>query len=139
MKKSIILLLVLVGFLGAVCSSNQTGVVRCDESKLEWQDDNDVDMISWKTWKEALEYCENLNLANYNDWRLPNINELKSIVDRSTSRPALIYGFNHKNINFFWSSSTYELVPQNARIVDFSNGQDLDKLKSSRHSVRCVR
>ena len=33
------------------------------------------------TWAEALDYCENLTLAGYSDWRLPDVKELQSIVD----------------------------------------------------------
>ena len=36
-------------------------------------------------WEEALKYSENLNLAGYSDWRLPNAKELQSIVDYSRS------------------------------------------------------
>ncbi len=32
-------------------------------------------------WESALGYCENLTLASYNNWRLPNAKELHSIVD----------------------------------------------------------
>ncbi len=34
-------------------------------------------------WKEALAYCENLEFAGYDDWRLPNVKELQSIIDYS--------------------------------------------------------
>lgn len=35
------------------------------------------------TWEQALTYCENLVLGVYSDWRLPNRNELQSLVDYS--------------------------------------------------------
>jgi len=35
------------------------------------------------TWQDALAASENLNLAGHSDWRLPDINELRSLVDYS--------------------------------------------------------
>ena len=32
-------------------------------------------------WEDALSYAENLELAGYSDWRLPNAKELQSIVE----------------------------------------------------------
>jgi len=34
-----------------------------------------------RDWENALSYAENLVLASYSDWRLPNAKELQSIVD----------------------------------------------------------
>ncbi|RJP27349.1 MAG: DUF1566 domain-containing protein [Candidatus Omnitrophota bacterium] len=39
-------------------------------------------------WYDAINACENLDFAGHNDWRLPNINELMSIVDHSRYDPA---------------------------------------------------
>ena len=36
-----------------------------------------------ETWGEALAYCENLEYAGASDWRLPNRNELITLVDYS--------------------------------------------------------
>ncbi len=36
-------------------------------------------------WEEALSYAENLTLAGYSDWRVPNAKELQSIVDYTRS------------------------------------------------------
>ena len=33
------------------------------------------------TWQAALSYCENLERGGTDDWRLPNIRELESLVD----------------------------------------------------------
>ena len=39
-------------------------------------------------WYDAINACENLFYAGHDDWRLPNINELMSIVDHSRYNPA---------------------------------------------------
>jgi len=37
----------------------------------------------WVDWKEAHEYCHNLKLGGYSNWRLPELNELQHIYDRT--------------------------------------------------------
>jgi len=39
-------------------------------------------------WYDAINACENLIYAGHDDWRMPNINELMSIVDHSRYNPA---------------------------------------------------
>ena len=36
-------------------------------------------------WHEAVSYCQNLHLAGYSDWRLPEIDELQGIYDPAQS------------------------------------------------------
>ncbi|MBR6421898.1 DUF1566 domain-containing protein [bacterium] len=67
-------------------SKNENGQEMIFDSKtnLFWQKTS----VSGKTWPEALAYCEGLNYAGHDDWRLPNKNELASLVDYSKSNPA---------------------------------------------------
>ena len=72
-------------------------------------------------WADALKYCEDLDLAGYVDWRLPNAKELQYIVDYTnapsvTGKPAIDPIFNtteitvedgSKNYPFFWTSTTH--------------------------------
>ena len=49
---------------------------------LEWSDNT----LKKMTWKTAQKYCKNLEEGGHNDWRLPNIDELRTLVkDRETA------------------------------------------------------
>lgn len=61
-------------------------------------------------WEEALHLIAEMNKSSYgskNDWRLPNINELESLVDCSQAFPALPKDHLFKNLQeVYWSSTT---------------------------------
>ena len=87
-----------------------------------------------KTWQEALKYCENLTYAGYSDWRLPNKNELVSLVNYEKYNPAS--DFPNMTSENFWSSSSRTSA---AWCVLFSNGEAAAPGKSNSYYVRCVR
>lgn len=58
------------------------GTITDNATGLMWQQADDGIM---RDWENALSYAENLTLAGYSDWQLPNAKELQSIVDYSRS------------------------------------------------------
>ncbi len=57
---------------------NGDGTISDQASGLSWMQ---TDSQQAYAWGDALAYCENLEWAGYDDWRLPNAKELHSIVD----------------------------------------------------------
>jgi len=68
---------------------------------------------------------------------LPNINELKSIVDENKSDPAIVDGFAHVQATYYWTSTSY--FNGNAWFVEFSSGASNNYYQSMASYVRCVR
>ena len=59
-------------------------VVKGSSNNLMWYKDDVEDIttaIQSVTFDDAKKYCENLNYAGFKDWRLPTIDELRTIVD----------------------------------------------------------
>ncbi len=61
------------------------GTVKDKATGLVWMK---IDSGKKMTWKEALAFAENLKYAGHNDWRLPDVKELQSIVDYSKAPDA---------------------------------------------------
>ena len=135
MKKFLLILIGLSTFslaeftkIGNIVSDSVTG--------LQWQDDINSSTTTWQT---AITYCEDLSLEGHDDWRLPNLNELKSIIDRSKSNPAIVDGFINTSSISFWSSTSYVDGSNFAWYVYFGNGYVGGVSKDGGTSVRCVR
>lgn len=90
-------------------------------------------------WPTAISTCNNLSL-NGKTWRLPNINELKTILDVTTSNPSInsTY-FPVTQSGNYWTSSTYTTL-SSAWVVPFSGNSfyATNLAKSSTAYVRCV-
>ncbi|ETR68558.1 MAG: hypothetical protein OMM_04498 [Candidatus Magnetoglobus multicellularis str. Araruama] len=91
------------------------------------------------TWQNAMEYCENLSLSDFKDWRLPTLQELRSIVDYSKFYPAINQDYYDGTMPvFYWSSTSYVNYSV-AWGFNFSDGYDRNDGKDSSNYVRAVR
>jgi hypothetical protein len=106
---------------------------------MMWQDDVTSKTVL-KKWAEAIDYCENLSFANYDDWRLPNFNELHSIFDTSKYNPSIKDTFINVETSIYWTSTTYALDTKMAWVLDFTGYSMTNNFnKELNYYVRCVR
>ena len=89
---------------------NGDGTVTDSVTGLMWQ--KAPNPVSY-TWQGAIDYCESLELADYDDWRAPSLKELFSISNFSEGWPYLntdyfdIAGSSVSKDEQFWTSNFY--------------------------------
>ena len=82
---------------------NRDGTISDLATGLMWQKSDDG---KGRNWEEALKYAEDMTLAGYGDWRLPNQKELHSIVDYGFI-PAIHPIFHIEDPKgWFWTSTS---------------------------------
>ncbi|UCH83174.1 MAG: DUF1566 domain-containing protein [Candidatus Latescibacterota bacterium] len=136
------------GSFGAFVN-NGDGTVTDNSTGLMWEvktDDGGArDKDNQYNWQEALAYCENLTLANYNDWRLPDKNELQTILAHYRYDPSIDVTFFPNTVSdTYWSSTTYADSAIYAWYVHFNvgsvyYGEYFDDSKTDNFYVRAVR
>jgi hypothetical protein len=124
-----------------------TDTVTC----LQWQkatmDTNGIAGPDLYNWQQALAASENLSLAGHSDWRLPDIMEMKPLVDFSRYYPpvpaiAPVFESTTRSDYSYWSSTTYAGDFRNAWIFSYDRGHrfnDSYSIKSGVGYVRAVR
>ena len=71
----------------------------------------------------AEKVCADLALAGFTDWRLPTIEELFALADRTRSSPAIdTDAFHDTQSDWYWSSTITAWSSNYAWIVNFNNG-----------------
>ncbi|MBN2782884.1 MAG: DUF1566 domain-containing protein [Campylobacterales bacterium] len=134
-----LILFLLIGINLLFADFSKSGDIVTDNTTgLFWQDNSDAKELT-KTWQEAIDYCEALKLGGYSDWRLPNKNELLSIVDYSLYIPSINSTFENITSGYYWSSTTNADSTSYAWDVDFGYGGAGNYGKTGSTYVRCVR
>lgn len=100
--------------------------------KCSWGQAGDTDCsggsATTHTWQQALAVAVNANASNYkgyNDWRLPNVRELESLLKYDTSSPAIDGTvFPNTQSSSYWSAtiSLGHAIPFSSYQIYFGNG-----------------
>lgn len=114
---------------------NGNGTVTDNETGLMWQQET---ALCACTWHGALQYCKDMRLAGFDDWRLPTIQELQSLVDYKRVDPAIDPVFSDVS-SWAWSATEYAALHKSAWFLDFYNGQTGAASYARGYVVRAVR
>ena len=75
------------------------------------------------TWSDALKWAADTQFAGSSRWRVPNLKELESLVEKRCIDPAINSRFfPNTRLWFFWSSSPHANHPDYAWYVFFGDG-----------------
>ena len=99
------------------------------DTGLEWE----ADVSGPMSWDEAMKYAMELG----DGWRLPTIEELKTLLDRGRTNPAS--SFPEMPTYFFWTSTSCAGSASDAWYVYFGDSYVYYNDKAFTYYVRCVR
>ncbi len=136
MKNILAILCLAINLLNAdFIRDDNLSVVTDTSTNLMWQDDLNVNN---KIWEEAIKYCEDLTLANYNNWRLPNIRELFTLIDFKQEKGRSLSFENIKDSKYL-SSTTKANSNESVFIINTFSLSSESKLKTEAIYIKCVR
>ncbi len=128
-------------------TDNGDGTVTDKLTGLVWLKDGNP--FGTRTWEQGLADCNNLESGHYGlsdgskkgDWRMPNINELRSLEDYGQHTPAITKGHPFTNVrhSLCWSSTTVTSAPNLARFLFVGIGSCVWDHKSVHMGVWPVR
>jgi hypothetical protein len=130
-----------IGADGAQLPDNATDHVAVLDTRthLMWSANDSTDKPL--PFNQCAAACGNLTLAGFTDWRMPTVEELFLLADRSKSAPAIdTDAFPSCTSDWYWSSTVDASSPSVfAWVVGFSNGGAYLLHQDSFGRVRAVR
>lgn len=92
------------------------------------------------SWSNAIAYANGLELGGFTDWKLPNINQLKSIVSLANYAPAIdTTYFLHVALVLLWASTTHVVLTDSAWFLGVEDGGSYHQLKGNAANLLCCR
>ncbi len=94
------------------------------------------------SWVTVLPVCQSATISGYSDWRLPNKNELESLIDHtSTAAPTVNATYFLNGLSTpHWTSTTFAADSTFAWVIDLSTGAVVKQSKTAIYANgRCVR
>ena len=114
----------------------KNGTVKDTKTHLMWKQEPEVGEY---TWDNAMQqFGSNVSFAGYDDWRMPTMDELKTLLSEDGSEELnqkVFRGLSGK----FWSASPFVYGGDSAWYVDFNFSNDYWYNKDNAFQVRLVR
>jgi hypothetical protein len=124
---------------GDEVTDSKTGLIwrRCSEGQT-WSGSTCTGTAAIYTHEQALAQAQ--SQAGTAGWRLPNVKELFSIVNKAFMYPAIdSTAFPGTQSSWYWSSTPYARSSSSAWSVNFYNGFYSNESRDSDYRVRLVR
>ena len=127
-------------------TDNGDGTVTDNLTGLTWL--KDAGCLGFQPWANALAAanaladgaCGLIDGSAAGDWRVPNRNELTSLLDLGTHHPAVPAGHPFMNVaSSYWSSTTHAVDSSIAWFVNFVFGEVIPDFKDFNAFVTAVR
>lgn len=98
--------------------------------------------LFYDDWNALLDTANSERLCGFDDWRVPTIEELKTLVTAKDESPLINTGlFPLTLAEPYWSATAYAQYPEHAQTVDFATGASnyYQGFRGNRLPVRLVR
>jgi len=108
--------------------------VKIDKRIFTWQKSPRARKI---TWNGAVSYCRKQTTNGYEDWKLPDFYEMRTILEENNGANTR-YIANGRDKDF-WTTSKGEKAKNKIVVVNSTNGNKEELNKRERAYVRCIR
>lgn len=122
---------------GAPAFTVEGDTVADARSGLVWERNTSSSSLAYAA---AVSRCDDLVLGGQDDWRLPTLAELNSIVDPTVVDPAIDEAaFPETPSVRFWTDTQFRDLEDGGFVVNFMIGETGSEGRDDHHRARCVR
>ncbi len=127
---------------------NNDGTVTDTTTNLMWQscqigfsgEQCEIGYSKSYNWQQGTDIANDNKLAGFNDWRIPNKEELITLVDKNCGIPSInAHYFPNTSTIKFWSNDIHDTYPEYAWMVGFIVGHVTFGKRTNYGGVRLVR
>jgi len=139
MKYLLLLCITSMLFATNLKRDNSRDQVIDETAQLVWMDNIDVVRVQMSH-KKAVPYCENLSYAGKSTWRIPTLDEFKTIVDKNNEKTYINEAFKYNVPTGYWALKAHiRTFWFYADYMNFVSGTGYYDNRNKDKFVRCVR